>query len=273
MKRLAARAYLLALWLMRRLGLEVRELADVRGRHAGLRVLARRDEPGFLRGAVKSFSIDGTALRFFVENDLDVIQGHHRRGLIYEAEELALIAGHYRGEGSFIDVGGNVGNHAIYAAKVLRAPRVIAFEPLPLAADILEINLALNGCTGIVEVRRLALSDAKGFAEAQMQVFNLGGTRLAESSHGAIALARGDDLLAEEDIGFVKIDAEGMEMKVLAGLSATIARCRPPLFVELLNCHIGPFEDFCASREYRVAATYRRDDECINYLAVPDERS
>jgi FkbM family methyltransferase len=248
---------------------EIRTLTDIEGRPAGARVQWLADEPGLLRGAVKSFVVDGVELRFFIEEERDWIQRHHRRGELYEGEELAMIAREYGG-GVFLDVGANVGNHSIYAAKLLHAPAVIAFEPVPLCAEILAINILLNQCGDVIDLRRVALSDGAGRANAIGEPYNLGATRLEIAADGAIELVKGDDLLASTHVGFMKIDTEGFELEVLDGLRSTIARCRPALFVEVENENIDAFRSFCDSSDYQISDEFRRYPEATNFLAVPD---
>jgi FkbM family methyltransferase len=250
-------------------GADVRYLLNPRGRPAGVRVHWLPDEPGLVRGAIKSFLVGDIQLRFFVENDGDAIQGCHRRGEIYEAEELAIIGREYKG-GALVDVGANVGNHAVYAVKVLKAAKVIAFEPEPLAAAIFEINAALNGCGDALFLHKIGLSDEGGRARPLFEEDNLGGTRLQRDPSGPIELVRGDDNLAGDDVGLIKIDTEGFELEVLSGLAATIKRCRPALFVEVENANIPAFEDYCARQGYRVAEEFRRYAVCTNFLALPN---
>ena len=50
-----------------------------------------------------------------------------------------------------------------------------------------------------------------------------------------IKIVTGDKLFANKDFDFIKIDVEGMEIKVLNGMKALISRCRPTLFVEIDN--------------------------------------
>lgn len=266
------RAFQLFTWAMRAFeaaGADVRYLLNARGRPAGVRVQWLADEPGLVRGAIKSVFVHGIQLRFFVENDGDAIQSCHRRGEIYEAEELEIISREYKG-GVLVDVGANVGNHAIYGMKVLRATKVVAFEPEPLAAAIFEINAALNGCGDALILHKVGLSNAAGRARPVFEEDNLGGSRLKSDGSGPIELVRGDDMLAADDVGLIKIDTEGFELQVLSGLAATIERCRPALFVEIENANIPEFEDYCARHGYRVAEEFRRYAVCTNFLALPN---
>jgi FkbM family methyltransferase len=249
------------------IGGDLHPLTSVRGRPAGMRILWSRDEDGLLRGGIKRFNVEGTEFRFFFNEELDGIQRFHRRGTIYEAEELALIAENYKG-GVFVDVGANIGNHAIYVAKLLDAPKVIAFEPVTLSADLFDINVALNGCTDRVVLHRVGLSDEPGRARPATVQHNLGGTRLTPGD-GPIQVVRGDDILSSEPVSFIKIDTEGYELKVLAGLKGVIAKQRPTLFVEVENRHIEQFRKFCEASSYRISAECRRYEDCTNFLAEP----
>lgn len=251
-----------------RFGLASTYIGDKNPRSSGLILRWRPDSPDMLRGAIAEVPVDGSTLRFFIDNDFDEIQSYHRRGLLYEAEEMAIIARHYRA-GAFVDVGGNVGNHAVWAAKVLGAERVIVFEPDPRSARICEINLALNGCGGLVDLRRKGLSNVAGHARiSEASFYNLGATRLAEADDGSLLLARGDDELLHERVGFLKIDTEGFEIKVLDGLRETIARDRPAIFVEVEQGNVAAFESFCSDAGYRVVDSYSRYEPLINVLAI-----
>jgi Methyltransferase FkbM domain len=47
------------------------------------------------------------------------------------------------------------------------------------------------------------------------------------------------DRMAPGDIGFVKIDVEGHELDVLAGLSGLLAKCLPNLLIEIGGAQHG----------------------------------
>ena len=255
-----------------RFGVNVRPLQAGDDRLTGLRIMWRADGRETLRGSVVTATVQGEPIRFFVANDDDLIQSEHRRGRFYEAEELAIIAGHFPSGGTFVDVGANVGNHCLYALRFLGARKVIAFEPQLEALAILDVNLRLNGLIDRVIVHPVGLAEQPGRAAATPVANNLGATRLRPGAKGgSIELVRGDDVLGDEQVDFVKIDTEGLELEVLAGLRETLHRCRPPLFVEIANAHLEAFEEFCAGIGYRTGETYRRYPGNINIVALPAE--
>jgi FkbM family methyltransferase len=244
--------------------------ADRTGRTTGARIKWRSADPEVIEGSIATFAIDSQKFRFFVADAMDVVQSWFVRGRFYEEEELALVRRHFAG-GLFVDVGANVGNHAIFAARVLRAPKVVAFEPNGTAAELCEINLALNGCSEIVELRRVGLSDAPGDVRLQKVKHNLGGSRIGATGTDTIRVERGDDLLAAAAVSFIKIDVEGHELSALRGLRATIDRCRPQLFVEVENGNVDAFRAMIDECGYRVVEEFRRYDSCTNFLALPAE--
>jgi FkbM family methyltransferase len=193
----------------------------------------------------------------------------HASGRFYEEEELAIIRRFYTG-GTFVDVGANVGNHSVYAALALNAPKVISFEPGPLAGKLFDINILLNNLAGTVERHAVGLSKSAGTAKIGFaQLHNLGSTQLERAEGGGLVLMRGDDMLNGAEVGLIKIDTEGMEMEVLDGLSETVAAHRPALFVEVGTESDGEFRQLLGRHNYKIAETFTRYEGQRNYLALP----
>lgn len=225
------------------------------------------------RGLVARFRANGQDVAFFVENEWDYIQKHHLGGRFYETEELALIGKHVE-SGVFVDVGANVGNHTVYALKILGLEKVIAFEPNPEAARLLAVNAALNGVSARLDHRLAGLSDAPGIAQIVAPSHkDLGSTRLAlVSGHGsgACAVTTGDEALADVPaIAMIKIDTEAMELSVLRGLRDTLARTRPKLFVEVDDANREAFLSLVDGYGYDVVDTYQRYAANCNFLLTP----
>ena len=247
-------------------------LRTIRGRdhwRAGVEILWRDYEDLHERVTISSVIVDDRLMQFLVRNKDDYIQAHHLRGKLYAEDELRRIGAAYRG-GTFLDIGANVGNHAIAAARLMNAPKVIAFEPNPEAFRILRCNIALNDLAGVIQHVPFGLSDHDGHARAQSPEHgrNLGGTRLVEGE-GDIELRQGDAFCAHEDVGFIKIDVEGAEMAVLGGLKETIARHRPPMLVEVDDRNRAAFDRFCEEFAYQVVERFRVYDGNENFIIRP----
>jgi len=150
--------------------------------------------------------------------------------------ELELLLPLVRAGDVVIDVGANIGTHAVpFASAAGRSGRVIAFEPQRAAFQMLCGNIALN-CLGSAQCRQEAVGDTVG----QVTVPVLA----PEESRNFAAVALGDDTagepvpmvtidsLALEACRLIKIDVEGMEPAVIRGARSTIDAHRPLLFVE-----------------------------------------
>lgn len=201
----------------------------------------------------------------------DEIGDHIRILGRYEDIELkvieALILPHLPSGSDCVDIGANIGNHSLFFSK--HFARVIAFEPNPTARSLLDLNLRMNGVRN-VEVRPTGLSDGEGTTRLSVCIDNLGATRLRSLAMDEpgfsdrvveeveIELATGDSLLDHDrPIGFIKIDVEGLEQKVLLGLAQTVKRHRPVIMLEQLASSIdaktgrSSVSDIMASHGYR----------------------
>jgi FkbM family methyltransferase len=146
-----------------------------------------------------------------------------------------------------VDVGANIGFHALHAGKLVQpGGRVVAVEPDPQSAALLAFSLSLN--PGLpVEVIQAGLSDAGG----SLFLSDLGnaansGARFTHRDRGHLeALVHGpqptfstatalrwDDRFQMLPLQLLKIDIEGHEPHALRGMEASIARHRPVILTE-----------------------------------------
>lgn len=195
-------------------------------------------------------------LKFCSNFERDPIQRAHRAGTFFEARDLARLAGHLPEAPRVLDVGANVGNHALFFATQCGAARIVVVEPNPLALAPLVANVVLNGLTEVISLEALGVglgAASEGGLFMKRHDRNLGATKMLRGKGGALEVHAGDDLFGDEQFDLVKIDVEGMEMEVLAGLKRTVARCRPLLFVEVDPGNAAAFEGWCAAHDYEPA--------------------
>jgi FkbM family methyltransferase len=152
---------------------------------------------------------------------------------IYEYRLLELLVKHVRGR-VFIDVGANIGNHALFLADNFE--RVICFEPSQPVALRLRRNIALSGKTQ-VEVNEIGLGDVN--QEILFYPNNSGnmgrGSFVAAtgSTPCTLPVRIGDEVLRDvAGVALLKIDVEGFERAVFAGLRQLISRERPMIVFE-----------------------------------------
>lgn len=202
----------------------------------------------------------GRAVTFNVADPGDLIQSFHARGQFYEPEELDIIRVHCPFGSVFCDIGANIGNHSLFVGLFLHPAAILPFEVNPVAIALLRANMAANGLESLVDAQYLGvgLSDAPRDGVSLLRAKdNLGATRVSDQA-GSFRLAKGDDLLAGRKVDFLKIDVEGMEMAVLAGLKQTILQHRPRLFVEVDDVNATAFAAWADAEGYLVVDRFRR---------------
>jgi FkbM family methyltransferase len=134
-----------------------------------------------------------------------------------------------------LDIGANLGAHTLALAQIVGpGGTVFAFEPQRILFQILCGNLALNEI-GNVHALPLALGRAAGRTKVPALDYrgarNFGGVSLGGAEGEDVTVLTLDQLEVAA-VRLIKIDVEGMELDVLAGAKATLARCRPILYVE-----------------------------------------
>ncbi|MEB8389342.1 FkbM family methyltransferase [Rhodobacteraceae bacterium KMM 6894] len=201
----------------------------------------------------------------------DPIQNAWRRGEFFEAEELSVLKDHIKTAAHIIDIGANVGNHAMFFATAMQAARVIVVEPNPLAMAPLMANVLVNRLNGVIDLSLLGvgLSDAsEGGYGMKRHDKNLGATKMF-AGKGDMQVHPGDALFEGETPDLIKIDVEGMEMKVLSGLEKTVKTHRPVILIEVDGENDPAFHDWCVAHRYDVVKTVRHSRKNCNYLVTP----
>ncbi len=138
-------------------------------------------------------------------------------------------------EGTFVEVGANIGTTTVQAAKVAR--HVIALEPTPDNYSLLCANVALNGMQDRVECRRVACSDASGVVRMRLSDTNWGDHRVDDTGDVLVPAARLDDI-SPGPINFLWIDTQGHEAQVLFGAERVLSS-RPPMLIEFWPSGLG----------------------------------
>lgn len=155
----------------------------------------------------------------------------------YAAEEMQTLDALVRPADVVLDVGANIGTHAVaFARRVGPQGRVIALEPQRLVFQVLCANVALNSLSnvechwaaagesnGSIMVPELDAATSGDFAGVSLEGVGQG-SRVSQ-----IAL---DGMVSLEKLRLLKIDVEGMEAGVIRGAQGLIRRFRPFLYVE-----------------------------------------
>jgi FkbM family methyltransferase len=179
-----------------------------------------------------------------------------------------------------VDVGANLGFHTLgMARRVGPTGRVHALEPDPQHARLLRRAVQESRVTNVV-LHEAAATDAAGAARLFLAAANRGDNRLVAAAETRdtveVRTVRVDDVVAAEPrVDLVKIDAQGAEVEVFGGMTATLRRPGVAVLCELspdLLVRAGHGADafFAPLRAAGLAPHALRDDGTI---APTDERA
>lgn len=155
----------------------------------------------------------------------------------YEPQETNLLRWLLKPEMTFVDVGANWGYFSLLAAHLVGAQGcVVSLEPDPRLFPLLESNLQSNQLSHVIPLQVAAADKTatllmEGFA---VEEGNWGLSRLtldvpATSAAFSVSARLLDELLDErgvDEVDLVKIDVEGAEDLVLAGMAAGLVQRR-----------------------------------------------
>jgi len=133
-----------------------------------------------------------------------------------------------------VDVGANAGVFTVASADLVGPTgRVVAIEPNPVVLNRLRANVQQNGLDDRVAVLPVAVADRAGRGFIRIDSGNSITARVHVLEPGdpvtkeTVCVARLDDALAEagvKNVDILKVDVEGLELAVLDGGAATLAR-------------------------------------------------
>lgn len=170
-----------------------------------------------------------------------------RRGRFLTDEKEFSLLDEWVSEGDWvIDVGANIGHYTLKLSSIVGATgRVLAFEPVTATFELLASNVARAGI-GNVTLLNAASSDKTEVVEMEIPSFDSGldnyyMANISDSGDVSCLTLAVDSLNLKQRVGFVKIDAEGHELPVLAGMRELLLRDKPVLVVEFSDDKIQEY--------------------------------
>jgi FkbM family methyltransferase len=152
----------------------------------------------------------------------------------YEPEESRLMKQRLQHGDVFFDIGAQAGYHTMYASALV-GPfcRVFAFEPAPSNLAHLKQHLLMNHLTNTVVVDA-AVSDTTGVSHFDCADSSVAGhlSPAGRLEVRTISLDTEIDSGALPEPDYIKIDAEGAELKILQGARKMLIRKHPTLSLE-----------------------------------------
>lgn len=155
---------------------------------------------------------------------------------VWEPWVVRCVLGLLRPGMRVVEVGANVGYYSVMMGHAIGGSgRLTSFEANPDLAEIVRANLHINVLDHHAECRQQAAADTVGRLAFHRYAQRLGGSSLNDVSD--IAAAAGDRVerievdsvtldsaLDDAPVDFMKIDAEGAELRILQGAENVLAR-------------------------------------------------
>jgi FkbM family methyltransferase len=206
----------------------------------------------------------------------------------YAEAEIEILSRYLDETSTYVDVGTNVGYHAIAINKKAGCP-VIGFEPHPNHFVV----SALNCNEKNIQLVHSAVGNKKGIIVLKnfdpAQEGNFGDLCAIDGGGVEVNLVKLDDVKLPA-CTVIKIDVEGYELEVLKGASKVIKQHRPVIMYEAID--IKDWEEchkFMTAKKYKqywiavknkpVAPTFKETDidpfnntGVTNILCVPEEK-
>jgi FkbM family methyltransferase len=147
-----------------------------------------------------------------------------------------------RGKHCILDVGANVGLTSLVMGKgeMEDDGRIFSFEASEAACHLIRYNAALNDLSSRITVVNALIAERSGLA---IDFYGDAASGSASIIPGYLAhhhpLRKGtlalDDFVRDSGLrpDLIKIDVEGAELRVIAGLMETLRKARPLAFIEL----------------------------------------
>ncbi|MFN6339188.1 MAG: FkbM family methyltransferase [Cyanobacteriota bacterium] len=215
--------------------------------------------PHLSRSEVREIGLSRDGVQFLMGEEgvrLWALEGESRAAPLeamnfraYEPQETLVMNVLAADARCILDIGANIGYHALRLAIREPQARVHAFEPLPSTMEILQRNVALNSLGDRVRVYNHGLSNMNGSCDffiapehgVNASLMNVAGRPNAKRVVSTILKLDEWTTNQAAKPDYIKIDVEGAELLVLQGGQETLAEHRPRVFAELLRKWSAPF--------------------------------
>jgi len=178
------------------------------------------------------------------------------RKTFFEIDTLEFIKSRRLG-GVYVDIGANIGNHAVFFLNETSCCEVVAFEGNPDIWPLLEQNMAFNGtrAKAVCQLHNCFVSSAKTLFFNRDRENNSGASFLSivpvgRESQQIQARALDDVIPLTADVTLLKLDVERHELEVLESALQLLKRCRPELCVETFQLSPAKVSGFLAHLDY-----------------------
>jgi FkbM family methyltransferase len=179
-----------------------------------------------------------------------------------------------------LDIGANIGIHSVVLSQEVGAGSIYAFEAQRIIFNMLAGNIAINSISNVfcfhhavsnvselLDIPKFDYGKPMSFGSIEFggdQKEDIGQKPQSGPQENVTSVVI--DELGFHQINFIKIDVEGMEIKVLEGCQKSILRFRPTLLIEYLKSEKAEIISFLRKFKYRIYSGVG-----ANYLCIPEE--
>lgn len=196
----------------------------------------------------KSFNID-----IYDQNDLLSLWFRDYHHNFYEVEMLDFIADNYKEQSTIIDIGSNIGNHAMYYQSFLSYDKLVCFEPHEENFNLLCKNMKFSSKDIAYMV---ALGEKRKEVGLQDNFLNRGNVSIKKGQGTDMYTL---DSFEFEDVSLIKLDVEEYEHNVLLGSEKTIKNYKPRIFIEVWEQHLDRIESTLLEWGYKNERSFNTD--------------
>ena len=212
-------------------------------------------------------------------DDDDVIRDM-KSGVVFDQWVVKRVKNFCEKGKSIIDVGAHFGQMTVLFSKM--ACQVYSCECFPPYADVLKANINKNGCENVDVIEKVVYSSCGEKINYIMppQSPDIEGEYRCFGSYGVDPTLEDSDYQLEtitldslgiEDVGFIKIDAQGCDLEVIKGAVGLIEKHKPFIIFEYeemlqdkFSVCFEDYEKFIDKIGYEIV----EQDKC-NYLLTP----
>lgn len=218
-----------------------------------------------VRGRSRSYRFPFAATNFSISL-------RHALGQFYEERALRTLQGILSPGDIVLDVGANIGNHAVFFAGEA-ACNVIAFECNPHLVTRLRTTVRLNALEAQINLDHLgaAVSDEVGISHFNFireDYSNVSATPNQDTeSVPSITL----DSLGLTSCRLLKIDVDGGELPVLQGAITLLKTVRPIVAIEVMNYNVAAVLQLFSTYDYEIVQEDTAPQTYSDFVFAPRE--
>lgn len=181
-----------------------------------------------------SFNYDENEINFVFDNkDFYMSKLITSKQTFYELPYLEYLRDNkiIKSNDTIVEVGAYLGNHTIYFSKIIGCKYIHSFEPTEESFKVLQKNIQLNNMANVSLYNYPVASKIAHMNVTERDTNNPGANQYNFSDKGIETVTI--DSMNFENVNFIKIDAEGMEVDVLKGAIETIKKFKPIIMIEI----------------------------------------